>query len=421
MAMDPLFGEAKKMYPNASDDEISQGLAQIRQQGPDLSDEQILQAAQKIQAAQADGSWQKQMVQENLKQKYNLGQYSPEARQKLVDANASAASPWLAGLAGFGAGIRGGDVNQGFNTAMGASQAKTKAALDAFDKNRQQMQQDYDFERGQKEDERKDKDFEQENDVNSEISNSYDAILRKMGYKGPKVSAAKAKQMSPVLEKMYQLDENKKDKALDRALKQQELDLKKQTAGNKITEGQKSVDKDYAKDYNEWTAGGAKTARNEIDKLQGVVNDMKAGKISTGRENRLIPDFLASNDRIKARHDVESSVMASLRATLGAQFTENEGKRIIANTWDENDTEENNIARLERLVDNLKSKADDNDKKAKFYESKGSLAGYQTGSAPTKEAAPQGQKIKVSNGKETLMIDPADEADAAKDGYKRVQ
>ena len=38
----------------------------------------------------------------------------------------------------------------------------------------------------------------------------------------------------------------------------------------------------------------------------------------------------------------------------------------------------------------------------------------------SKPTSPNGSKIKVSNGKETLIIDSADEADAGKDGYRRI-
>lgn len=48
------------------------------------------------------------------------------------------------------------------------------------------------------------------------------------------------------------------------------------------------------------------------------------------------------------------------------------------------------------------------------------VSGYrQVGGAP-KKTTPVAGKIKVSNGKETLLIDPSDAADAAKDGYQAV-
>ena len=47
--------------------------------------------------------------------------------------------------------------------------------------------------------------------------------------------------------------------------------------------------------------------------------------------------------------------------------------------------------------------------------------GFKPMSAVQEAETTDGGKIRVSNGKETLMIDPADEADAAKDGYRRMQ
>ena len=80
------------------------------------------------------------------------------------------------------------------------------------------------------------------------------------------------------------------------------------------------------------------------------------------------------------RSDVQSTVMNSLRAILGAAFTEKEGERVIRNTWNEADTTANNISRLNRLVENLKAQADDKDQKVGFYEqNSGSLSGFQAG------------------------------------------
>ena len=47
--------------------------------------------------------------------------------------------------------------------------------------------------------------------------------------------------------------------------------------------------------------------------------------------------------------------------------------------------------------------------------------GFKPMSAVQGAETPGGGKIRVSNGKEIVMIDPADEADAAKDGFRRVQ
>lgn len=89
------------------------------------------------------------------------------------------------------------------------------------------------------------------------------------------------------------------------------------------------------------------------------------------------PDRMTSDDVLKARADVQSTVMNSLRAILGAQFTEKEGERIIKNTWNESDSTENNLARIERLVTDLESKANAKDAQSKYYEGNRTLSGYQ--------------------------------------------
>lgn len=147
-------------------------------------------------------------------------------------------------------------------------------------------------------------------------------------------------------------------------------------------EGVKALDRDFAKDYNEWTSGGSKIAQTEIQKLRGIANDLNAGKVTTGGLTGAFPDRLTSNSVLKARADVQSTVMNSLRAILGAQFTEKEGERIIKNTWNEADSTENNLARINRLVGDLEAKAQAKSAKAGFFEKNETLRGYKAGSAP---------------------------------------
>lgn len=168
---------------------------------------------------------------------------------------------------------------------------------------------------------------------------------------------------------------------LRRELAKQKLEedrKKKEVAAAKPTEAQKVIDREFGKDYSTWVGGGAERAKTEVKKLKDVINNIKAGNVSLGKTNFLVPDILADSERIKARADVESSVMSSLRPILGAQFTEEEGKRVIRNTWNENDTEENNVRRLEKLVNDLENDIRTKTDRAKFYEaSGGSLKDYQ--------------------------------------------
>lgn len=186
------------------------------------------------------------------------------------------------------------------------------------------------------------------------------------------------------------------------SLKERELALKareektKQQKGGKV--GQDALDRDFAKDYNDWTSGGAKIARNEINKLSSVISDLKNKKVTTGGLTGLFPDQITSDKVLSARANVQSTVMNSLKAILGAQFTEKEGERIIKNTWNEADSTENNIARLERLVMDLENQANDKDKKSIYYEQGGTLTGYKGMGQP-----PSGKSQNIAQAKPKIV------------------
>lgn len=168
-------------------------------------------------------------------------------------------------------------------------------------------------------------------------------------------------------------DRQYKNKMLDIAADKTKSDKKEQDNA-----GQKKLDQEFAKEYQEWSSGGEKIAQSEIGKLKSALNNMKTGKVTTGGLTGLFPDQLTSNKVLSARSDIQSSVMGSLRALLGAQFTEKEGERVIKNTWNEADSTENNINRVERLVGDLENKAADKSQKAAFFEQKGStLKGFE--------------------------------------------
>ena len=201
----------------------------------------------------------------------------------------------------------------------------------------------------------------------------------------------------------------------------------------KATEGEKVVDREFAKEYNTWTSGAGQGARSEIIKLRGVADALRSGKVETGGLTGIMPDRMTSKEILKVRADVESTVMNSLKAILGNAFTEKEGQRIIKATWNESDTTENNLSRIERLVSGLENQANAKDDKSMYFADNGTLNGWkpsQNKSNVAKDGSPKqnsgdafaapadGGKVMVSNGKETLMIDPNDLESAAKDGFK---
>jgi hypothetical protein len=156
-----------------------------------------------------------------------------------------------------------------------------------------------------------------------------------------------------------------------RRLRIDEKAAKEKSKNTGFSVGQKKVDQEFAKDYNEWTSGNSEIARSEINKLQSVSEKLKNGSVTTGGLTGMFPDQVTSNEVLSARSDVQSTVMNSLRAILGAQFTEKEGDRIIKNTWNEADSTENNLARINRLVSDLTAQAEAKDAKAQYFKETG--------------------------------------------------
>ncbi len=173
-------------------------------------------------------------------------------------------------------------------------------------------------------------------------------------------------------------DQRNKDR--DLGIKERELQAKKSGAiGQKLTKAQETVDSEFGKEYSQWTSGGSDAAKTELQKLRGVAQRLRDHKVTTGGLTGAFPDRMTADSVLSARADVQSTVMNSLRAILGAQFTEKEGDRIIKNTWNEADTTENNLARVERLIQNLEAQAVAKDAKAQYYEQAGTLSGFRAG------------------------------------------
>jgi hypothetical protein len=231
-------------------------------------------------------------------------------------------------------------------------------------------------------------------------------------YRADTLAQNKSKADREAAAKEAERAENKRRYDADREIKERELSLKETESNNalasktkNLTEAEKVVDKEFAQEYNAWTSGGAKSARLEIDKLKGVADSLRKQEVTTGGLTGVFPDRITSNRVLKARADVESTVMNSLRAILGAAFTEKEGQRIIKATWNEADSTENNLARLDRLVSDLENKASDKNNKARYLEANGTLKGYQmNSSAIASEGGPMGGPGTATAGQD--KVDP---------------
>lgn len=448
--MDPLFLQAKQLFPNASDDEINKGIADIRAKAPNASDDEILKSASAMKGAVDSGEFHTKMAQEGVKQKFGLGDYSPEARQKLVDANAAAASPIAAAFAGFGAGLRGGDVGAGFKTAMDASQAKTSKALEAFDKGRENRMKDFSFDRDMTKAEREDKEYGDKKDPNSDYSKARQAILiedhgftpemaskmsgEQIDARIPSLSAKadrKLKEQAAALDRekfnlskqaagleREKFEAGRSDESIARDLREREFGLREKMAnskdenekarlklqadeiarkrealnlGGKLTEGQKAVDKDYAKDYNDFTGGGETKAKDAIAKLKewrGKLDkeDKEWFGAGGGTLASSLPDALRDEESLALRDNIVSVANSALKATFGGQLSDGERKALANEFYNDKLSPKENLKIMDQKIKELEGGLADQQAKAKHYESnKGSLSNFKSQNKPDSE------------------------------------
>ena len=146
-----------------------------------------------------------------------------------------------------------------------------------------------------------------------------------------------------------------------------------------LTEGEKAVDKAFAKDYADFvTGGGSASVSKNIEQLKVVKEALKTqqatgpliGTLSRGMREVVNPAGQELQDT------VEEVVQSNLRLVLGAQFTEKEGERLIARAYNPRLGEEVNAKRIERLMTQIEEAAKAKALAGQYYEEHGTLKGF---------------------------------------------
>jgi hypothetical protein len=343
---------------------------------------QALVPAQQAVSAQPD-------VQQYIKQKFNLGDYSDENRKKLVDETNKydVGSHISAALAAAGTGLMGGNAAGAGQSVLARGDAANKSKLDAFDKGRGDFIQDYGLDRTATKDFYEDDKSKKEMDASSQESQLAQSLAKKMApsIDFSKMTAQQINEKIPALKSIYEgqikiMEEH--NKAMDR----------KAMLGLKGSEGQQAVDKDYAKDYNDWTSNGKPSLDKNLQSLEEARDALKTDPSLTGGMTGVMGDRFTADRVLKQRQKVQSAVQNSLKATLGAQFTEKEGERILKNAYNEAASADTNTESLNKTIAQLRASAANNDQKSKYYEQHGSLRGFQAGGS----SAPGGDQDKAA-------------------------
>lgn len=208
--------------------------------------------------------------------------------------------------------------------------------------------------------------------------------------------------------------------------------------GPGMTKGMEALDKAFAKTYEQdFISGRIASAEKNLDQLNNVSNMLENRTDLTGGLVGNAPMMVRRRfyqDSADAQQTVEDVVQQSLKAILGAQFTEKEAARLIERAYDPALDEAKNKTRVDRLLKALRKGIASKKAAGEYFEKNGTLSGFNgtmfssvddiisemdSSGAPSMSA--QAGMVRVTNGQETLVIPEADLNDAIKDGYRQVK
>ncbi len=135
----------------------------------------------------------------------------------------------------------------------------------------------------------------------------------------------------------------------------EEFRVAKAPGGVDLTPGQKKLDERFATTAEAWFSKDAAQVDANIMNLEEKLSIIERGEADvSGKLIGITPEFLqpfVGQTEAKAfLGDVRDIVFQSLREKLGAQFTEQEGNRLVAAAYDPSLPEELNVKRLRRLL-----------------------------------------------------------------------
>ncbi len=155
--------------------------------------------------------------------------------------------------------------------------------------------------------------------------------------------------------------------------------------------GQEELDKAFAKEYAEYvTSGGSSTLASNLSQLREIsgalsgkdpVSQQEVPQIdsATGGLTSLLPkaarDY-AAPQAAALQDRLEQVVQGSMKQVLGAQFTEKEGRNVLARAFNVRQSPEENAKRVNLLFNQLSAAAQAKQAAIDYYEENGTLRGF---------------------------------------------
>jgi hypothetical protein len=150
--------------------------------------------------------------------------------------------------------------------------------------------------------------------------------------------------------------------------------------GLNLTPAQKKVDELFGTDYaNYKQLGGYAAAMRDLNDLDRSVKLLlESEEALTGPLVGNLPTEARSAESVNLEDEVARIVIQDLRRTLGAQFTENEGKQFIARSFNVLLPNKVNAQRLQRMRAVMQQVHDAKKAAIDYYEDKGTISGLKS-------------------------------------------
>jgi hypothetical protein len=182
------------------------------------------------------------------------------------------------------------------------------------------------------------------------------------------------------VDKMKELERRKIESEIS---KNEAETFAKRNAEPKPTVAESAIDKNFAKDYEQYVLGGGYAdVLNQISSLEGVLGELENKDRTyniSGPGIGSLPDFVRERiypDSYQAQQTVEQSVQRTLRQTLGPQFTAVEGMQFMKRGYNPAFDEKKNAEKLRMALSQLRTMANAKQRAVEYYEKNGTLKGF---------------------------------------------
>lgn len=186
----------------------------------------------------------------------------------------------------------------------------------------------------------------------------------------------------------------------------------------KLLPGQEAADKEYGKVYAQWAGeGGYAGVEKQLGGLQNAISALKADPSLTGSWVEKLPGGSSSAVLARVKPEafaiqqaVEQAIQNTLKSSLGSQFTAKEGEQLLARAYDPRLSAEENIKKVQAVIQEIETKARRMEESAKYFEQTGgTLKGMMpTTNAPQKQVGASPKVGEIVNGYMFKGGNPAD-------------